>query len=147
MFGRKRLVRVGAFAVPLLVVVTLLASGCGGSTTTIDTVKLEKSDLPGWTLVDETEVTTENAAPGSIIKELYDAGAVGILNQTFEKGGDRLQVNYVEMEDETGGGKAVSMLKEAVDGANTVVAKGNVAIEIIGTPADREMVEEKLGGS
>lgn len=124
-----------------------LAAGCGGSEEglTIDEVKLEEADLPGWSLAEEVKATPENAAPKSIVKQLYDAGAVSILNQVFEKEGIKLQVNYVEMEDTAGGRQAEAMLEAAVGGTNFIGHKQNIAIELIGTVPDMGLAAGKLG--
>lgn len=134
---------------PLLVLFLaagLLAAGCGSSeeTLTIDDVKLEADDMPGWSLAEEVKATPENAAPKSIVKQLYDAGAIDILNQVFERDGRRLQVNYVEMEDTAGGRQAEAMLEAAVGGTNYIGHDKNIAIELIGTVPDMGLAANKL---
>lgn len=127
----------------LLLIAGALAVGCGGPLT-IDKVKLKAGDLSGWTLKKEVEVTTSNAAESSIVKELFEAGAVRIRDQYFEKDGKALQVNFVEMKDPNGARQAEAMLKKAVGSVNTIGVKENMAVEVIGQPADKELVVQKL---
>lgn len=136
-----------ALTLALLFAAGLLLVGCGTDekTLTINEVKLEESDLPGWSLVEQVKATPANAAPKSIVKQLYDAGAIAVLNQVFEKEGRRLQVNYVEMEDTMAGRQAEAMLEAAVGGTNYIGHKDNIAIEIIGTVEDMGLAAGKLG--
>ncbi len=127
----------------LLLIAGALAVGCGGSLT-IDKVKLKAGDLSGWTLKKEIEVTTSNAAESSIVKELFEAGAVRIRDQYFEKDGKALQVNFVEMKDPDGARQAEARLKKAVESVNTIGVKKNMAVEVIGQPADKELVVQRL---
>jgi hypothetical protein len=124
-----------------------LTVGCGGQANdlTVEEVKLAEVDLPGWTLEEEVTATPENAAEGSVVKQLYDAGAVTILNQVFEKDGANLQVNYVQMESAEDANDAKAILDVAVGGKNTLGVEQNMAFEIIGSEADREMAAEELG--
>lgn len=116
----------------------ILTSGCKDEekTLTIKEVRLDEEDLKGYTLKEELYATRENAAPKSIVKELYDAGALKILNQSWEKDGRKLQINYVEMKDRQDGRHAEAMLEAAVGGANYIGSKDNIAIEIIGNDED-----------
>ncbi len=136
-----------ALSLALLAASALLAAGCGSSEEklTINEVRLEKSDLPGWSLKEEVVATPKNADPKSIVKQLYDAGAVTILNQVFEKDGIKLQVNYVEMDDTMAGRQAEAMLEAAVGGTNYIGHKRNIAIEIIGLTPAISMAAKELG--
>jgi hypothetical protein len=127
----------------LLLLAVSLVVGCGGGLT-IDEVKLKAGDLDGWTITKEIEVTTGNAAEGSIVKELFEAGAVRIRDQYLEKDGKALQVNFVEMKDAKGAAEAAAMLKEAVGSVNTIGVKENMAVEVIGQPQDKELVVRQL---
>jgi hypothetical protein len=129
----------------LLLLAVILVVGCGGGGLTVDEMKLKAQDLDGWTITKEIEVTTSNAAKGSIVKDLFEAGAVRIRDQYLEKDGKALQVNFVEMKDEKGAGEAAAMLKKAVGSVNTIGVKENMAVEVIGQPQDKEMVVQKLG--
>lgn len=136
-------------AIPLFILVlgltTTLVMGCGTSNLTIHQVKLKASDIgPGWSLQSEIAATTENAAPGSVVKELYEAGAVGILDQYFENGSSKLQVNYVQMADTKGAAEAVRLLESAAGGLNTIGARQNMAFEIIGSPENRALAARAL---
>lgn len=131
----------GFLAVALLVscaVPGMFAGGCGNreKKLTINEVKLDEEDLEGYALNEETHATPRNAAPKSIVKDLYDAEAVNILNQVWEKDGRKLQINYVEMKDRQGGRHAEAMLEAAVGGANYIGSKNNIAIEVIGNDDD-----------
>jgi len=129
----------------LLLITGALAGGCGGSgALTIDEVKLKPGDLQGWTLKKEIEVTVSNAAEGSIVKGLFEAGAVRIRDQYLEKDGKSLQVNFVEMKDPKGARQAEAMLKKAVGSVNTVGVRENMAVEVIGQPEDKELVVKQL---
>jgi hypothetical protein len=131
----------------LLVSVGALATGCGGTggTLTINDIKLHSGDLKGWSLTEEVDATTSNAGPKSIVGDLFDAGAIRITNQVFEKDGKKLQVNFVQMKDADSARRAETMLKEVPGSMNTIEVKDNIAIEIIGTTADKELVVKKLG--
>jgi hypothetical protein len=142
--GRLRLLLLPlTSAALLLLIAVVLAAGCGGGLA-IDQVKLKAGDLNGWTLNKEIEVTTGNAAPGSIVKELFAAGAVRIRDQYLRKDGKALQVNFVEMKDSKGATQAAAMLKKAVGSVNTIGVKQNVAVEVIGQPEDKELVVKQL---
>ena len=136
-----------ALSLALLVAAGFLVAGCGGSeeSITVNQVKLEEADLPGWSLKEEVVATRSNAAEKSIVKQLYAAGAVTILNQVFEKDGRELQVNFVEMKDRPDARHAEAMLESAVGGTNYIGVKGNIAIEIIGTVSDMGLAAGKLG--
>lgn len=131
----------------LLSIAGILSAGCGSEerTLTINDVKLSEKDLPGWRLDEEIKATVQNAAKGSVVKELYDAGAVTILNQVFTKDGRRLQVNYVQMETTKDAEHAEAMLEAAVNGTNYIGNKDNLAIEIIGTMPDTTAAAKELG--
>jgi hypothetical protein len=117
----------------VLAVFGSIVAGCGAPAEkpqTISQIKITKDEMPGWSLK-EVKATRNNADPKSIVNQLYDEGAVDILNQTFEKDGSKIQ-----MKDTTRGRWAESMLEAAVGGTNYIGSKGNIAIEIIGTPQD-----------
>ena len=124
--------------VGMLLLGAVVAGGCGKSTTTnadltIEELKLKKGDLPGWTLTKEVKGTRSSATEKNIIAQLYDAGAVAILNQVFDKAGTTLQVNYVQMNDAVGAKQAAAMLKDVPGTTNTIGVKNNIAVEIIGS--------------
>jgi hypothetical protein len=129
----------------VLVLITTLVMGCKTSNLTIDQVKLKASEIgPGWSLQKEIAVSTENAAPGSVVKELYRAGAVRILDQYFVNGSSELQVNYVQMDDTKGAVEAARLLRSVAGGVNTIEARQNIAFEIIGSPANRAVAAKAL---
>lgn len=130
----------------MLVLGASLVAGCGAPAKvplTISEVKLTKEDLPDWKLT-EVKATRENAAPKSVVEQLYDEGAVDILNQTFIKDGKKIQVNYVQMPDLEKGRWAESILEAAVGGTNYIGHKDNIAIEIIGDTPEMTIAAEKL---
>ena len=119
--------------------------GCGAGNLTINQVKLNASDLgSGWTLSREVEVSTANAAAGSVISQLYKAGAVRIINQIFVNGSEKLQVNLVQMDNSQDATTAVKLLNSVAGGVNTIGAKQNIAVEIIGSPANRAIAAKAL---
>jgi hypothetical protein len=124
-----------------------LVVGCGTQqrTLSINDVKLSEKDLHDWKLKEETTATPKNAAPKSIVKALYEAGAMTILNQVFVKDGRTLQVNYVQMKDGKDAERAEAMLEAAVNGTNYIGSKENLAIEIIGTMPDTSLAAQELG--
>lgn len=131
----------------LAVLITgVIELGCGGSgnTVTINEVKLKASGLPGWTLSEEVNATRANADPKSIIPQLFDAGAVRIVDQVFVNSGKRLQLNYVQMKDPEAAKKAAAMLKRVPGTTNTIGTTGNIAVEVIGAPVDKQLVVQKL---
>jgi hypothetical protein len=131
--------------VVLMLITGVLAGGCGANgALTIDEAKLKPGDLQGWTIKKEIEVTADNAAKGSIVKELFEAGAVRIRDQYLEKDGKALQVNFVEMKDPKSARQAEAMLKKAVGSVNTIGVKENMAVEVIGQPEDKELVVKQL---
>ncbi|MHB8896385.1 MAG: hypothetical protein ACYC99_14565 [Candidatus Geothermincolia bacterium] len=139
---RKRTAVNRKYTLVLLLAIFMVAgsiiAGCGAPAEkpqSISQIKITESEMPGWTLK-EVEATRDNADKKSIVAQLYDEGAVDILNQIFEQAGRKLQVNYVQMKDTAGGRWAESMLESAVGGTNYIGSKGNIAIEIIGTPQD-----------
>ena len=62
----------------------------------------------------------------------------------FDKGGTALQVNYVQMNDAVGAKQAAAMLKDVPGTTNSIGVKNNIAVEIIGSPANKELVVKKL---
>ena len=125
-------------------IVTALV-GCGVGNLNIDQVKLKASDLgSGWTLSQEVEATTANAAEGSVISRLYEAGAVRIINQIFVNDSEQLQVNLVQMDNSQDAKTAVKIINSVAGGVNTVGARQNIAVEIIGSPENRAMAAEAL---
>lgn len=132
----------------LLLLAVALANGCGegkSTTLTINEFKLKQSDLPGWTLTREVKGTRGSATAKNIIAQLFDAGAVGVIDQVFDKNGTGLQVNYVQMKDTDGANQAAVMLKDVPGTTNTIGVKNNIAVEIIGSPADKQLVVKNLG--
>ena len=129
----------------ILSVVVASLVGCGTGNITINQVKLNASSLgSGWTLSKEVEANSANAAAGSIIPQLYKAGAVRIVNQIFVKGNEKLQVNLVQMDNSQDAKTAVKLLNSVAGGVNTIGAKQNIAFEIIGSPANRAMAAKAL---
>lgn len=119
--------------------------GCGSSSLTINQVKLSASDLgSGWTLSKEVKVSTANAAEGSVIPQLYKAGATRMINQIFVNGSEKLQVNLVQMDNSQDATTAVKLLNSVTGGVNTTGAKQNIAFEIIGSPANRAIAVKAL---
>ena len=129
-------------------VFSLLAAailGCGAGNLTINQVKPNSSDLgSGWKLSKEVEASTANAAAGSVIPQLFKAGAVRIINQTFTKDSEELQVNLVQMDNSQDATTAVKLLNSVAGGVNTIGAKQNIAVEIIGSPANRAAAAKAL---
>ncbi len=124
----------------------LFTAGCGegGGNLTIDKVKLKASEIgEGWTLQEEIEVNTSNAAPGSVVTGIFELGAVRIINQVFVKDGVTLQVNLVEMRNPGDAAKAEELLR-SVAGANTIGTRENMAVEIIGNATDKARAAELL---
>ncbi len=123
----------------------LFTAGCGGGEDlTIDQVKLRASEIgEGWTLQEEIEVNISNASPGSVVTEMYELGAVRIINQVFVKDGATLKVNLVEMKNPEDAAKAEELLRSAA-GANTIGIRENMAVEIIGNATDKARAAELL---
>lgn len=141
--------RAGKSSVVILLLAVLITGvielGCGGgSTLTINEVKLKASDLPGWTLSEEVDATKANANPKSIIPQLFDAGATRIINQVFVKNGERVQVNYVQMKNPEAAQRAAAMLKKVPGTNNNIGTTGNITVEVIGAPTNKQLVVQKL---
>lgn len=130
----------------ILAAVCFLFTGCGSGPPplTINEVKLTEEDMPGYELEEEVTATRANAAKDSIVDQLYDGGAVSILNQVFDKNGVEVQVNYVQMKNEDKARYAEMLLEAAVGGKNYISTKGNIAIEIIGTIEDTQKAATEL---
>ena len=119
--------------------------GCGGGNLTIEQVKLKAPDLgPEWILSQQIEVSTANATARSVVPQLYRAGAVRIINQIFTKGSEKLQVNLVQMDNSRNAATAVKLLNSVAGGVNTIAAKQNIAVEIMGSPANRAAAAKAL---
>jgi hypothetical protein len=130
----------------LIVLIGCIAMGCGAPQArprTIEQVKLQKEDLPDWTLK-ETRVTKANADPKGVLEQLLDAGAVSVVTQVWEKDGRKFSVNYVQMKDIPRGRYAEGVLEGAVVGTNYIGRKENVAIEIVGNVPDTGLAATKL---
>ena len=134
------------FLLTLVPASLMFTAGCGGGgeDLTIDQVKLKASEIgEGWTLQEEIEVNTSNASPGSVVTEIYELGAVRIINQVFVKDGATLKVNLVEMMSSEDAAKAEELLRSAA-GANTIGTRANMAVEIIGNATDKARAAELL---
>jgi hypothetical protein len=119
--------------------------GCGAGNLTINQVKLKASDLgSGWTLSEDVEVSTANATARSVVPQLYKAGAVRIINQIFTKDSEKLQVNLVQMDNPQDAATAVKLLNGVAGGVNTIGAKQNIAVEIMGSAANRAAAAKAL---
>jgi hypothetical protein len=118
--------------------VCLVAAGCGGASKsgdgnlTLEQVKLAPSDIgPGWKLEKQVVADPGEADPGSTLSLLAGLGAKRVMNQIFTNGGERLQVNLVELPDTEKAGEAKTILAGEAGGQNSYGSRRNIAVEII----------------
>jgi hypothetical protein len=67
-----------------------------------------------------------------------------ITDVLFTKGSEKLQVNLVQMDNAQDAKAVVKLLDSVAGSVNTIGAKQNIAVEIMGSPANRAIAAKAL---
>lgn len=105
--------------------------------------KFTSTSLPdNWKFVREIAMTQEELQSFS---QVVAAPVNEVINQFFLIDRERVQLNYIDCNDESDAEKVQAKLTEMVGKVNTILQKGTIVFEIISaTPAAREEVAQRI---